>query len=79
VSHSNTPKTLHVATPGSLGPITPEEAGLLEKLDLTRLPRHVAVIMDGNGRWAQSRHLRGSRGTVRERNRRARRSKRARD
>lgn len=22
-----------------------------------RLPRHIAVIMDGNGRWAQSRHL----------------------
>ena len=57
MSHSNTPKTLHVATPGSLGPVTPEEASLLEKLDLTRLPRHVAVIMDGNGRWAQKRHL----------------------
>jgi undecaprenyl diphosphate synthase len=24
-------------------------------VDLTRLPRHVAIIMDGNGRWAQSR------------------------
>jgi undecaprenyl diphosphate synthase len=57
VSHSHNPKTLHVATTGSLGPVTPEEAGLLEKLDLTRLPRHVAVIMDGNGRWAQKRHL----------------------
>jgi undecaprenyl diphosphate synthase len=57
VSHSNTPKTLHVATPGSLGPVTPEEASLLERLDWTRLPRHVAVIMDGNGRWAQKRHL----------------------
>jgi len=40
-----------------LGPVTPEEAGLLKKLDLTRLPRHIAVIMDGNGRWAQKRHL----------------------
>ena len=57
MSHSNTPKTLHVATPGSLGPVTPEEASLLERLDWTRLPRHVAVIMDGNGRWAQKRHL----------------------
>ncbi len=26
-------------------------------LDLSRLPRHVAVIMDGNGRWAQRRQL----------------------
>lgn len=44
-------------TAGSLGPVTPEEAHLLEKLDLERLPRHIAVIMDGNGRWAQKRHL----------------------
>jgi undecaprenyl diphosphate synthase len=43
--------------PESLGPVSAEEARLLEKLDLTRLPRHIAVIMDGNGRWAQKRHL----------------------
>ena len=41
----------------SLGPVTAEEAHLLEKLDVSRLPRHIAVIMDGNGRWAQRRHL----------------------
>jgi undecaprenyl diphosphate synthase len=28
-----------------------------EKLDLKRVPRHVAIIMDGNGRWAKQRHL----------------------
>jgi undecaprenyl diphosphate synthase len=27
------------------------------ELDLTNLPRHVAIIMDGNGRWAKSRNL----------------------
>jgi undecaprenyl diphosphate synthase len=50
-------KTLHLTTPTGLGPVTAEESRLLERLDLTRLPRHVAVIMDGNGRWAQKRHL----------------------
>ena len=43
--------------PSALGPVTPEEAQLLGSLDLTRLPRHVACIMDGNGRWAQRKHL----------------------
>src|SRR6266436_8925609 len=52
-SHS----TISVADPSALGPVTSDEAELLEKLDLERLPRHVAVIMDGNGRWAQRRHL----------------------
>ncbi len=27
---------------------------MLARIDPARLPRHVAVIMDGNGRWAQS-------------------------
>ena len=26
-----------------------------EKIDMSRLPAHVAVIMDGNGRWAKQR------------------------
>ena len=47
----------HLASPENLGPVTAEEARLLEKLDLARLPRHIAIIMDGNGRWAQKRHL----------------------
>src|SRR5215207_7975410 len=35
---------------------SPEEA-LARQVDFERLPRHVAVIMDGNGRWAAQRHL----------------------
>jgi undecaprenyl diphosphate synthase len=31
------------------------EAQLLQKIDFARLPQHVAVIMDGNGRWAKQR------------------------
>jgi undecaprenyl diphosphate synthase len=40
-----------------LKPVNREEAELLEKLDPKRLPNHLAVIMDGNGRWAERRHL----------------------
>lgn len=27
-----------------------------EKIDMTRIPEHIAIIMDGNGRWAQRRN-----------------------
>ena len=30
---------------------------LRDKIDCTRLPSHVAIIMDGNGRWARQRGL----------------------
>lgn len=42
---------LAVVTAGS-----PEDA-LARQIDFDRLPAHVAVIMDGNGRWAAQRHL----------------------
>jgi len=29
----------------------------MDQLDLERLPQHLAIIMDGNGRWAQQRML----------------------
>jgi undecaprenyl diphosphate synthase len=35
----------------------PGSEALLRELDPARLPRHVAVIMDGNGRWAAKKRL----------------------
>ncbi len=42
---------LEVVPPGS------DEAQLVRQLNPDRLPSHVAIIMDGNGRWAAQRHL----------------------
>ena len=33
------------------------ETRLPPQIDLARLPRHIAIIMDGNGRWAKKRRL----------------------
>jgi undecaprenyl diphosphate synthase len=38
-------------------PAGSDEDALVRRVDFARLPRHVAIIMDGNGRWAASRHL----------------------
>ncbi len=46
-----------VKTTEVLKPAEREASRLLEQIDPKRLPRHVAIIMDGNGRWAQRRHL----------------------
>ncbi|HVJ04276.1 MAG TPA: isoprenyl transferase [Candidatus Saccharimonadales bacterium] len=45
---------MHTTVPAGL---TRKQAELFAKLDPERLPQHIAVIMDGNGRWAQRRHL----------------------
>jgi undecaprenyl diphosphate synthase len=45
---------LHTTVPAGL---TRKQAELFAKLDPERLPQHIAVIMDGNGRWAKRRHL----------------------
>lgn len=34
-----------------------QAAPILDALDTERVPRHVAIIMDGNGRWAERRGL----------------------
>ncbi len=38
-------------------PVGSEEESLVRQIDFSRVPRHVAVIMDGNGRWARQRGL----------------------
>jgi undecaprenyl diphosphate synthase len=45
------PEMLAAVTPGSI------EAALVDRIDFDRLPRHIAIIMDGNGRWAATRNL----------------------
>ena len=37
--------------------LTPEERAIYATLTPARLPEHVAIIMDGNGRWAGARSL----------------------
>jgi len=37
--------------------LPPDEAVVYHRLDPERLPHHVAIIMDGNGRWAGKRSL----------------------
>jgi undecaprenyl diphosphate synthase len=53
------PQTVHPARAASslLDKLAPAEERLFKQLDLKRLPHHIAVIMDGNGRWAKRRHL----------------------
>jgi len=46
-----------VNVPESLKPSNRDEERLLRELDADRLPQHIAIIMDGNGRWAKKRHL----------------------
>ncbi len=29
------------------------QEGLLDRIDKDQLPQHIAIIMDGNGRWAE--------------------------
>src|SRR5438034_3661698 len=46
--------TLQATVPAALDR---KEAEVYRRLDPARLPKHIAIIMDGNGRWARRRHL----------------------
>jgi len=46
--------TLHDKVPEGLDR---KETELYRRLDPHRLPQHIAIIMDGNGRWAKRRHM----------------------
>jgi undecaprenyl diphosphate synthase len=49
---------LRFLPPSRVSELSPEEQVLYSKLDPARLPQHIAIIMDGNGRWAGKRSLR---------------------
>jgi undecaprenyl diphosphate synthase len=52
----NTPKGLALRATIPAG-LDRKEAEIYAQLDPERLPQHIAIIMDGNGRWARKRHL----------------------
>jgi undecaprenyl diphosphate synthase len=37
--------------------LSAEEQAVADRLDPKRIPRHIAIIMDGNGRWARRRRM----------------------
>ena len=45
------------STPSRVHELSPEEKAVYEQLNAARMPQHVAIIMDGNGRWAGKRML----------------------
>jgi len=58
-SHTNIPVDDAQTSGGhprpELAPLTSEEQVLFDSIDRARVPRHIAIIMDGNGRWARER------------------------
>lgn len=42
---------------GRVEELSTKEREIYSHLDPSQLPRHIAIIMDGNGRWANRRHL----------------------
>jgi len=51
-----TPSRVFIPSHGSTG-LSPAERAVYDTLDPARIPKHIAIIMDGNGRWAGKRAL----------------------
>jgi len=51
------PATSPSRAPSRIHELSPEEQAVYRQLDPARIPQHVAIIMDGNGRWAGKRML----------------------
>src|SRR5206468_8109058 len=43
--------------PSRIHQLSVEERAVFDRLDSNRVPQHIAIIMDGNGRWAGKRAL----------------------
>src|ERR1039457_4250437 len=50
-------QNLYLSATSRIHELTPEERAVYATLTPSRLPEHVAIIMDGNGRWAGARSL----------------------
>jgi undecaprenyl diphosphate synthase len=48
---------LYLTATSRIHELSPDERAIYETLSPARLPEHVAIIMDGNGRWAGARSL----------------------
>ena len=48
---------MRTSPPSRLHELSPEETEVYRRLAPERLPQHIAIIMDGNGRWAGKRAL----------------------
>ena len=54
---ASTPANRSPLPPPRIHELSPEEQSVYATLDPERVPQHVAIIMDGNGRWAGKRLL----------------------
>jgi undecaprenyl diphosphate synthase len=54
---ATTPLSSNSRVPNRSYELSPEEQSVYHQLDPAKIPQHIAIIMDGNGRWAGKRAL----------------------